>query len=154
MPPRIGSLSEYEPILKIFAIYVKFSAVQSITVTTSNHKQQEFSMNYRSRVFYLGLNLLAPGIGQIALKWYIRGILELLIFMIAFAWGFMELLLPLFQYYTSDLPVELHINIVPLLIAVGTGILVFLWSLVEIILFYNPPAGQDKDKGGDAQVNK
>ena len=28
--PGIGSLSEYEPILKIFAIYVKFSAVQSI----------------------------------------------------------------------------------------------------------------------------
>ena len=26
----IGSHSEYEPILKIFAIYVKFSAVQSI----------------------------------------------------------------------------------------------------------------------------
>jgi len=26
----IGSLSKYEPILKIFAIYVKFSAVQSI----------------------------------------------------------------------------------------------------------------------------
>ena len=29
--PGIGSLSEYEPILKIFAIYFKFSAVQSIT---------------------------------------------------------------------------------------------------------------------------
>ncbi len=31
--PGIGSLSEYEPILKIFAIYVKFSAVQSITTS-------------------------------------------------------------------------------------------------------------------------
>jgi len=109
-------------------------------------------MNYRSRVFYLGLNLLAPGIGQIALKWYFRGILELLLFMIAFAWGFMELLLPLIQYYTSELPPELHINVVPLLIAVAAGILVWLWSLVEIILFYNPPAGQDKDKDQDAQV--
>ena len=29
--PGIGSLSEYEAILKIFAIYVKFSALQSIT---------------------------------------------------------------------------------------------------------------------------
>ncbi len=29
---RIGSLSEYEPILKIFAIYVKFSAMQSISL--------------------------------------------------------------------------------------------------------------------------
>ena len=28
--PGIGSLSEYEPILKIFAIYVEFSTVQSI----------------------------------------------------------------------------------------------------------------------------
>ena len=111
-------------------------------------------MNYRSRLFYLGLNLLAPGIGQIALRWYFRGILELLIFMIAFAWGFMELLLPLIQYYTSDLPAELHINVVPLLIAVGAGMLVFLWSLVEIILFYNPPASQGKDKNQDAQVNK
>ena len=111
-------------------------------------------MNYRSRLFYLGLNMLAPGIGQIALKWYFRGILELLLFMIAFAWGFMELLLPLIQYYTSDLPAELHINVVPLLIAVGSGILVFLWSLVEIILFYNPPASQDKDKNQDAQVNQ
>jgi hypothetical protein len=109
-------------------------------------------MNYRSRLFYLGLNMLAPGIGQIALKWYIRGILELLIFMTAFAWGFMELLLPLIQYYTSDLPVELHINVVPLLIAVATGILVFLWSLVEIILFYNQPERQDKNQ--DARVNK
>jgi hypothetical protein len=29
----IGSLSEYEPILKIFAIHVKFSAVQSIKLS-------------------------------------------------------------------------------------------------------------------------
>ena len=29
--PGIGSLSEYEPILKIFAIYVEFSTVQSIS---------------------------------------------------------------------------------------------------------------------------
>ena len=28
--PGIGNLSEYEPILKIFAIYVEFSTVQSI----------------------------------------------------------------------------------------------------------------------------
>ena len=30
--PGIGSLSEYEPILKIFAIYFKFSAVRSIII--------------------------------------------------------------------------------------------------------------------------
>ena len=30
--PGIGSLSEYEPILEIFAIYVEFSTVQSITL--------------------------------------------------------------------------------------------------------------------------
>ena len=105
-------------------------------------------MNYRSRLFYLGLNMLAPGIGQIALKWYFRGILELLIFMTALAWGFMELLLPLIQYYASDLPAELHINFVPLLIAVTAGILVFLWSLVEIILFYTPPDSQGKNNRG------
>lgn len=105
-------------------------------------------MNYRSRSFYLGLNMLAPGIGQITLKWYFRGILELLIFMTALAWGFMELLLPLIQYYTSDLPAELHINFVPLLIAAAAGILVFLWSLVEIILFYPPPDSQDKNNRG------
>ncbi|MCX6986339.1 MAG: hypothetical protein NT118_16570 [Lentisphaerae bacterium] len=111
-------------------------------------------MNYRGRLFYLGLNMLSPGIGQIALKWYFRGILELLIFITALAWGFMEFLLPLIQHYTSEFPAELHINVVPLLISVAAGVLVFLWSLVEIILFYNPD-GQDKDNGvKDSGVGK
>jgi len=41
--PGIGSLSEYEPILKIFAIYVKFSAVQSINLYSKNESGIVFS---------------------------------------------------------------------------------------------------------------
>lgn len=98
-------------------------------------------MKYRSRMFYLGLNLLAPGIGQIALKWYFRGILELLIFIVAIAWGFMELLLPIINFMASENSANapLHINYPPLVIALVAGLLVWLWSLVEIVLFYMPP---------------
>ena len=95
-----------------------------------------------------GLNLLAPGIGQLALKWYFRGILELLLFIAAIAWGFMELLLPIINYALSDVTTSAFpkINAVPLIIAIAAGVIVWLWSLVEIILFYNPPTDQDKDK--------
>jgi len=104
-------------------------------------------MNNRSRLFYLGLNLLAPGIGQLALKWYFRGILELLLFIAAIAWGFMELLLPIINYALSDVTTSTFpkINVVPLIIALAVGVIVWLWSLVEIILFYNPANGEDKD---------
>ena len=101
-------------------------------------------MRYRSRTFYLGLNLLAPGVGQIALKWYFRGILELLIFIVAIAWGFMELLLPVINFLTNE-NAPLHFNYPPLIIAISAGLLVWLWSLVEIILFYTP-SRPDKDQ--------
>lgn len=104
-------------------------------------------MNNKSRLFYLGLNMLAPGIGQIALKWYFRGILELLLFVAAIAWGFMELLMPIINYALSDVTTSAFpkINVVPLIIALAAGVIVWLWSLVEIVLFYNPSNGQGKD---------
>ena len=113
-------------------------------------------MNYRSRLFYLGLNMLAPGIGQLALRWYLRGTLELLIFIAAIAWGFMELLLPIINYAMSDVATSAFpkINTVPLIIAIAAGVLVWLWSLVEIILFYNPPVSEDKNKNQDSEVKE
>jgi len=48
--PGIGSLSEYEPILKIFAIYVEFSTVQSI-----NSKEVP-DCGFRQKFFASGLN--------------------------------------------------------------------------------------------------
>ncbi len=107
-------------------------------------------MIYRSRLFYLGLNMLAPGIGQIALKWYMRGIVELLLFTAAIAWGFMELLLPIIRYAMSDVAASAFpkINVTPLVIAISAGMIIWLWSLVEIILFYNPPVSQDNANAG------
>lgn len=111
-------------------------------------------MNYKSKMFYLGLNLLAPGIGQIALRWYFRGILELLIAIAAIVWMVAEIFVPILNFMTGDnmtgaLP---NINFQQILFALGIIVLVWLWSMVEIILFYTPPKPDKEIQGSNAKA--
>jgi hypothetical protein len=108
-------------------------------------------MNYKNKMFYLGLNLLAPGIGQIALRWYFRGILELLIAIAAIVWMVAEIFVPILNFMTGDNMTGAfpNINLQKILFALGIIVLVWLWSLVEIILFYTPPKPAQEIQGSN-----
>jgi hypothetical protein len=91
----------------------------------------------RSRLFYIGLNLIAPGIGQLALRWYVRGAIELLLSFITIIWSFMELFMPIINILSgNDNDGQITINFSALFLSIFILIIVWLWSIIEIILFY------------------
>ncbi|MCP3967297.1 MAG: hypothetical protein GY750_08840 [Lentisphaerae bacterium] len=92
----------------------------------------------KNRTFYLGVNLIAPGLGQVMLKWYVRGVLELLAAIGCLVWAVAAVIYPIITFYTGDpmtsqLP---QINISQVIGAVLLFILIWLWSFLEIILFF------------------
>jgi hypothetical protein len=107
-------------------------------------------MKLKPKAFYVGLNLLAPGFGQFALKWYFRGLLELLGSIFGFFWAAWEIFMPMVRFITGDitrdnLPV---FNWAALGSAIALVILIWLWSIVEILLFCpkNKPDSAVEDK--------
>lgn len=99
----------------------------------------------KSKLFYIGLNLLAPGIGQLGLKWFFRGSLEFLGAVAAIIWAAREVIKPMFTLLTSDgggsgdVPA---INLQALMTALGIALLIWIWSMVEIAIFYHPQSGK------------
>lgn len=98
----------------------------------------------KSRMFYIGLNLIAPGMGQLALRWYFRGIVELILASIAVVWSFFVLFMPLFKFLSDTSNQNIHLNYPALFLSVFLLLGVWAWSIVEVILFY--PGG---DKGDE-----
>ncbi|QSH40440.1 hypothetical protein P0136_13255 [Lentisphaerota bacterium ZTH] len=108
-------------------------------------KQLELLMK-KSRSFYLGINLMAPGLGQLMLKWYLRGLIELLGAVGCLAWAVWAVVKPFIDFYSSnpaqaDIP---QVNLSSVIGAVMLFILIWLWSFLEIILFF-PKQSQSLD---------
>ncbi|MFA7231537.1 MAG: hypothetical protein WC071_09735 [Victivallaceae bacterium] len=98
----------------------------------------------KSKLFYIGLNLLAPGIGQFGLKWFFRGTLEFLGAVTAVILAMREVIKPVLTLLSSDngggdVPA---INLTALVTALGIALLIWIWSMVEIAIFYHPERGK------------
>ncbi len=99
----------------------------------------------KKRSFYIGLNLIAPGIGQCAMGWWIRGLMELLAALACFFGCLWELILPIALSVRNLLEGDGEIlkpDLLRIGLYIGTMALVWLWSFIEICLFAkDPPPG-------------
>jgi hypothetical protein len=90
----------------------------------------------KRRYFLIGLSLIAPGIGQLAAKLWLRGALELLASLACVLWCLAEALLPIalsMRNMLSDNGGEVVLPDFPRLFAsLGLLLLLYVWSIVEI----------------------
>jgi TM2 domain-containing membrane protein YozV len=100
----------------------------------------------KNKFYYIGLNFFIPGMGQLAAKRYIRGILQTVGSLAAFAWLLIVLFMPLIKFYQSsdmisgEIP---QINLSAVLEPVFAFLLILLWSIIDL-MFGAKEKGENK----------
>ena len=89
----------------------------------------------KNKFYYAGLNLIAPGFGQLVAKRYVRGLLFAILSVGAILWFAWEVVMPFMDFYngdplTSELP---KMNTVHLVAPVLLFLIVLMWSIIDMM---------------------
>lgn len=94
------------------------------------------------KIKYLAMNLLAPGIGQLALHWWLRGTLQLVSSVICFvlaAWCIVGPLLSNVSRIMKDNDAKLeNPDLVTFFYYFLALVAIWIWSFLDIIIFCRP----------------
>jgi hypothetical protein len=100
---------------------------------------------------YAGLNFIAPGIGQLAMKKWIRGSLQLLASIACIVWMVVALVnIMVGNIYLILDGKEVDSHILDVFIPMGVLALIWIYSYIDLIFFCSLPA--PKDEGNDYQI--
>lgn len=93
----------------------------------------------KKKIKSLGVNIIAPGIGQFFLKRFIRGFVMLLGAFALCIWAFWILFQPFVAFACSSSGNDeiVGINFIKLILAMVSVVLIWGWSYLDIIIF--PP---------------
>lgn len=93
----------------------------------------------KNKYFYIGLSLVAPGMGQLSAKRYIRGIIQLLGAIGAIFWLAAKVILPFIEFYTGDIiNSELpKICFSSLLAPILLFFAILAWSIIDLMFGFN-----------------
>lgn len=98
----------------------------------------------KNKIYYLGLNLIAPGVGQFALKYYLKGVLMCILAIFSLIFSTFVIIQPLYENIKNlisgnDLKELVNINIPLLLFSFLILALIWIWSFADIIFFCAVP---------------
>jgi len=90
----------------------------------------------KNKFYYIGLNLAAPGMGQLAAKRYIRGVIQVTLAVGAVLWLVWEVMMPLINFYKGDLLESKlpEMNFTNLLPPILLFLIVLIWSIIDMML--------------------
>ncbi len=102
----------------------------------------------KHKFYYIGMNLVAPGFGQLSAKRYVRGSLQILFAISAVLWFAWEVAMPFINFYNDSdiLKAKLpQLNFIALLMPVLLFILVLAWSIIDMFFGFNKTNCKEKD---------
>ncbi len=88
----------------------------------------------KNKFYYVGLNLIAPGLGQLSAKRYIRGAVLAILAIGSILWFAWEVIMPFIKFYNGD-PLESELpemNFINLLYPVLLFLIVLAWSIIDM----------------------
>jgi hypothetical protein len=95
------------------------------------------------KTFYVGLNLVAPGAAQLALGWWLRGLIQLGGAVLSIIWFAWIVLGPIIVSTMNLLKDEQHGEIRPagttlslLILPVLSLAVIWIWSYIDLLVFY------------------
>ena len=93
----------------------------------------------KNKFFYIGLSLVAPGMGQLSAKRYVRGSIQLFGAIGAILWLAGVVILPFIKFYSGDilenkLP---EIKLASLLIPILLFSAILTWSIIDLMFGFN-----------------
>ena len=93
----------------------------------------------KNKFYYIGLSLIAPGIGQLAAKRYLRGAIQIVGAVGTVFWLAMEVILPYMKFYDGDILSEKlpEIDYTSLLMPVLVFLLICGWSIIDLMFGFD-----------------
>jgi hypothetical protein len=107
----------------------------------------------KDRAFFIGMNFIAPGVGQIAAGCYFRGALLLLGSLAMVVWAVWEIIRPVYRALDGELSsggagpsidILLSVNYMNLGCALLFFLMIWAWSVADIALFYRAKPDREK----------
>ena len=101
----------------------------------------------KNKFYYIGLNFVVPGMGQLSAKRYFRGIIQALFAVGAIVWLIWEVMMPFINFYKGD-PLESklpEIEFISVLMPILLFIAVLLWSIVDLMFGFKENNCEEKD---------
>jgi hypothetical protein len=89
----------------------------------------------KNRFFYIGLNFVIPGMGQISAKRYLRGCLQCIGSIASIVWLAAEVILPFVNFYKGDIASNKlpEIKFISVLIPILVFVAILLWSIIDLL---------------------
>ena len=86
----------------------------------------------KNKFYYIALNLFVPGIGQLAAKRYIRGIIQALSSIGAVLWLAYEVAMPFMEFYRGDITQDKipEIKFTSMLMPILLFLAILIWSIM------------------------
>lgn len=99
------------------------------------------------KIRYLGANLIAPGIGQLTMKKWFRGSIQLLGAVVCVIWmivAFVDIMID--NYYRVMNGTQIHTSLYNLFTPMGVLIIWWIYSYIDLIFFCSlPPPKKEPD---------
>jgi len=110
----------------------------------------------KKKIYYLGLNLIVPGLGQVALGYYLKGIIMFIATIasfIYFCWLIIHPYLEILKKLSNDESVEFirMFNVRLMILSFLALALIWLWSFIDIIYSCTVPEKEKENGGGNAK---
>ena len=102
----------------------------------------------KNRFYYIGMNLIAPGFGQLSAKRYVRGSLQLLFAISAVLWFAWEVMMPFINFYNdADILADKlpEIKFISALMPMLLFSAVLTWSIIDIMFGFDKTNCEKKD---------
>ncbi len=101
----------------------------------------------KNKFYYIGLNFIIPGMGQLSAKRYVRGIAQALASIGAVLWLIREVMMPFINFYKGDmldskLP---EIKFISILMPILLFIAILLWSIIDLMFGFKKTNCEEKD---------
>lgn len=105
----------------------------------------------KKRLFYYGLNFIAPGVGQLALGWWLKGALQLLTAILCSLGCIWEVVWPLYASIRNLIngtetngETIVQLNFRSILLYIAILVAAWIWSYIDLALCYREPPKEEK----------
>ncbi len=102
----------------------------------------------KSRLFYISLNLIIPGLGQLAMKAWTRAVIMIAGTIAALIWFFFEVLMQLLPLYRDDFSGDINIDVKYILLSLGLILVMYLWSIADAAWCHIETPKEEKEEKG------
>lgn len=100
----------------------------------------------KKRLACIMLNLIIPGLGQLVMRTWIRGIIMITGVTACMVWFLYEALAPLMMMYRDEFSEGIEFHFGFMLTSLALILIIYLWSIADVVFCCESASGEEEEK--------